>query len=109
MGHKFAMMLKNHVMKLMQQVKKEAPKHGKAKRGAEEGGQATAADEEDDGADAGKAPATKKRKLGRGERDGDEKEDAVAAEEAAADKAGNEDDDDDDDGSGMYNSSDSEK
>lgn len=105
----FARLLKGQVQKLVAQVKKEAPKQAKAKRGAAEGHEAAQpADEDDEAKDEGKA-AKKRRLLGRGERDGDDQEEAMNEQEQKDDKKKDADDDDEDAASGMYNSSESEK
>jgi DNA-directed RNA polymerase I subunit RPA1 len=106
----FVRHLKASVLKLVNQVKKEAPKQGKTKRGSEEGAEAAEAQDEEDAAkDAGRQGKKKKRKLGKGERDGDEQEEAVAEEEAKTDNNQG-DDDQSSHASGMYaESSESEK
>jgi DNA-directed RNA polymerase I subunit RPA1 len=105
---KFAQRLKHAVNKLIQQVNKEAPRQEKAKRAAEEGVAAV------EGEDAEGEPDKKKKRriMGRGQRDGDDQEEAMAAEEEQDEKdmaKGAEVGDDGSEQSGMYDDTDSEK
>jgi len=111
MSQFFVRHLRTQVQNLIKAVKGSKPQASKAKRGAEDAGNEAATGTKDDNGEEEKDDSNlpkKKRKLGRGERDGDEKEEAINDEEIRNAKDAK-DDDDGSEASGMYASSDSEK
>lgn len=108
MKHSFAMKLKNAIQRLVKQAEQNAPTVKRAKRsGGEDDAEAAAMASEGEEEEGTKK---KRRKLGKGERDGDEKEEEIEAEEKADEKAAKDDaDDDKSQASGMYDSSGSDE